>query len=138
MTIAVVIFNRMPNKKKRGFARSNGQGASVPQKKQPHCSKVRKQWSEEQMLAAIDSVKNGGLSGNRSADMYGVPRSTLKDRLSGRVVHGVKPGPISYLSADEEQELADHLLTCSAMGYGKTRMDVRCLVESYLKSNGKL
>ena len=54
------------------------------------------------MLAAIDSVKNGGLSGNRSADMHGVPRFTLKDRLSGRVIHGVQLGPLPYLSVDEE------------------------------------
>ena len=58
------------------------------------------------MLAAICSVVEDGLSGNRAADMHGVPRSTLKDRLGGRVVHGVKPGvkpgPQPYLSADEE------------------------------------
>ena len=124
----------MPNKKKKGIARHR---TAVANKKPPNRPTVRKQWTEEQMLADIDSVMNG-LSGNRSADTHGVPRSTLKDRLSGRVVHGVKPGPIPYLSANEERELAYHLLQASAIGYGKTRMDVRCLVESYLKTKGTL
>ena len=42
-------------------------------------SAVRKQWTEEQMSAALNSVKTEGLSGNRAADLYGVPHSTLKD-----------------------------------------------------------
>jgi len=24
---------------------------------------------------------------------YGVPRTTLQDHISGRIVHGIKPGP---------------------------------------------
>ena len=39
-----------------------------------------------------DAIK-GSLSANKAADLHGVPRSTLKDRLSGRVAHGVKSGP---------------------------------------------
>lgn len=57
-------------------------------------------------------------------------QSTLKDRLSGRVVHGTNPGPVPYLTMDEETELANHLLTAAEIGYGKTRRDVCCLVES--------
>ena len=35
----------------------------------------------------------GGMSTTRAAVEYGVPRSTLHDRISGRILHGVKPGP---------------------------------------------
>jgi len=89
------------------------------------------------MKAAIESVK-AGMSGNRAADSHGVPRSTLKDRLSGRVIHGVKPGPQPYLTADEESQLSSHLLMASKIGLGKTRRDVQCLVASYLKQKGTL
>ena len=55
------------------------------------------------MLAAIDAAKSG--SGmNRTAIDHA---STLKDRLSGRVIHGSKPGPLLYLSNKEEGELAN-------------------------------
>ena len=48
------------------------------------------------MLAAIRGIQNDGLSGNQAADLHGIPRSTLKHRLSGRVIHGTKSGPKSY------------------------------------------
>ncbi len=88
------------------------------------------------MLAAINDVKKG-MSGNKAADGNGVPRSTLKDRLSGRVSHGTMPGPVKYLTADEEGMLVDYLLKCAEIGYGKTRRDVCCLVESYLQIKDK-
>ena len=77
------------------------------------------------MLAAISRVQDDGLSVNQAADLHGVPRSTLKDRLSGRVIHGTKSGPKSYLTAEEENELVMHLLQVSKMGFGKTRRDVK-------------
>ena len=100
-------------------------------------SAVRKQWSDVQMKAALESVIKDGLSQNRAADLHGVPRSTLKDRLSGRVIHGTNPGPQSYLSSSEELELAALLVDAAKMGYGRTRRDVKCLIETHLQINGK-
>ena len=90
------------------------------------------------MLGALKSVQEDGLSGNQAADLHGVPRSTLKDRLSGRVKHGVKPGPQPYLSAEKESELASHLLQAADMGFGKTRRDVKCVVQEHLQRKGTL
>ena len=42
--------------------------------------------------------------------------STL-DCLSGRVVHGVKPGPTPYLTTKEEKELAEYLVLSAKVGY---------------------
>ena len=124
----------MPNKRNKGFRRRRP-GVHAP-KKQPNRSSKRKEWTEKQMQAALDDVKRG-VSGNRAADFNGIPRSTLKDRLSGRVVHGTNPGPVPYLTTDEETDLAHHLLTAAEIGYRKTRRDVFCLVESYLKTKTK-
>ena len=44
------------------------------------------------MMAALEEVKKGKYSITRIATMYGVPKSTLKDRVTGRVTHGTKPG----------------------------------------------
>jgi len=41
---------------------------------------------------------------------------TLKNRISGRVKHGTKPGPQSYLTPEEESELADFLVNACKMG----------------------
>ena len=64
--------------------------------------------------------------------LYGVPPSTLKDSLSERVVHGVKPGPMPYLTTQEEKELAEHLVFSAKLGYGKMHRDVMNLVETYV------
>ena len=90
------------------------------------------------MLEAMKSVQQDGLSGNMAADLHGVPRSTLKDRLSGRVRHGTKSGPKPYLSTEEESELARHLLQAADIGFGKTRRDVKCIVEEHLRRKGTL
>ena len=41
---------------------------------------------------------------NCAACEYGVPRSTLKDRLSSRAEHGKKSGPRPYPTSQEEDD----------------------------------
>ena len=57
----------------------------------------RKQWSNESMVSAIKAVKDG-MSVMRAAAQFDIPRSTLQDRVTGRVKHGQKPGPRAYLT----------------------------------------
>ena len=52
------------------------------------------------MSGAIKAVIDGKMGVNWAADQYGIPRSTLKDRVSAR--HGARSGPQPYLSYDEE------------------------------------
>jgi hypothetical protein len=51
-------------------------------------SEKRKRWTDEDMLCAIELVKTKQMSARAAATKCNVPRSTLWDRLSGRVVHG--------------------------------------------------
>jgi len=81
------------------------------------------------MLGAIDAVKKDGTGVNAAAAQFGVPPSTLRDRLSGRVVHGTHPGPAPYLEKDEETQLVEYLTSTSKVGYGKTRKQVMNIVE---------
>ena len=54
------------------------------------------------MCAAMEAV-NGGMSIYSTAIEYGVPRMTLQNRVSGRVVHGKKLGPKPYLTSTEKR-----------------------------------
>ena len=90
--------------------------------------KKYKKWSEESITGAMKAVADGLLGINKAADEFGVLRSTLKDRLSGKVVHGARSGPGPYLSSTEEDELMKILLTCTDIGLPKTRMEVIALV----------
>ena len=81
------------------------------------------------MNAAMDAVKDGAISINKTALLHGVPPTTLKGRMSGRVVHGTIMGPKRYLDKEEVQALADHLVESVKIGYGKTRQQVKSMVE---------
>ena len=76
--------------------------------------------------AALDKVRSGE-SVLRAAKLHGVPKSILHDRVSGRVLHGHKPGPDPYLSVVEEKEIADFLVTVAKAGYRKTRQQVHTI-----------
>ena len=41
---------------------------------------------------------------NAAAAQFGVPPSTLRDRLSGQVVHGTRPGVVSRASPSHSCE----------------------------------
>ena len=84
----------------------------------------------------MSSVLVDGLSQTTAAPLHGIPCSSLRDRLSGRVIHGINPGPRPYLTLNEESELADFLVDAAKIGYGRTRRDVKGLVETYLQKKG--
>ena len=127
-----VTFNcRRTRQRKRLTKRKRSRSAPAILKSPSKRSAKRKVWT------AIDAVKSGG-SINRAALDHGVPCTNLKDRLSGRVVHGTKPGPQPYLNDKEERELALFLKDCAAVGYGKTRMDVMSIAQSVAEEKGIL
>ena len=89
------------------------------------------------MVAAMEAVK-GSCSVKRAAEEHGVPRTTLQDRIVSNVTHGVNPGPTSYLNKEEESDLANFLETVSSIGYGKTRKQIKALVETTVRAIGTL
>ena len=86
-------------------------------------------WDEERMSRAYKAVI-AGMSIRRAAEEYNVPRSTLHDRVSGKVVLGSKSGQCKYLGSNEEAELANFLSGCSAIGYSRTRKQVVEIVQN--------
>ncbi|XP_065893476.1 uncharacterized protein [Dysidea avara] len=72
----------------------------------------------------------------RAALDYSVPKSTLGDRVLGRVQPGSRSGPERLLSDTEEAELVAFVRRCSAIGYPKTRKDMIELVQRIAESRG--
>ena len=60
---------------------------------------------------------------------HGIPKTTLKDRISGKVKHGTNPGPSSFLTREEENELTSFLTKACKMGQGKTKQEVLYIVK---------
>jgi len=89
------------------------------------------------MVKAIDAVKSGLWSVKRTVEDYKVPRTTLQDRISGRVIHGTKPGRSPYLNK-KGSELAQFVVEVSEIGYGKTRKQIKGIVEKVATEKGIL
>ena len=93
-----------------------------------------KLWTEEQMVNALDAVLRNNYSISRAAIEYNVPKSTLRDRVKGKVKPGVMSGPMPYLTLEEERALVAFLLRCASIGYAKSRKQVLTIVQRLLTS----
>ena len=69
------------NKKKKGLRRRSW----LCQSPKPSASKKEKQLTCQEMEVVMAASTKGTLSAQ--ADLHGIPRSTLKDHLSSRVIH---------------------------------------------------
>ena len=67
---------------------------------------------------------------------YDVPKSTLCDRITGRVSFAAKAGPTPYLTHSEENELASFLVYAAKIGYPFTRKRVLYLVQQIVEDKG--
>ena len=80
------------------------------------------------MERALRDVTNGSLTVRRAALQYNVPKSTLHDRVTGKVLPGAVGGAPRYLDDDEEEELVRWLVGCAEIGYAKSIREVRAVV----------
>lgn len=94
-------------------------------------------WSEATMTAATRAVTQENVSVRKASETYNVPRSTLSDRVSGRVLPGAKSGPPKVLTDEEEEELVSFLSRLSDIGYPKTRKQVVDLVNHIAITRGR-
>ena len=93
------------------------------------------QYAAECMLKAVEAVQRGDISIRRAAEEYGVPRTTLQDKLSGKVSFNARCGAARRLLTDEEESaLAAFLVGCVSIGYSKSRKDVLAIVQQILYS----
>ncbi|XP_022084053.1 uncharacterized protein LOC110975677 [Acanthaster planci] len=86
--------------------------------------KKRKNWSVDLdkrfkiMKGAVEDVIEKKMTIRKAAEKWGVKRSTLADRVSGRVELGRRSGPPSILSRAEEQMLTEWIISMAQRGYG--------------------
>ena len=70
------------------------------------------------MERAIACVNSKSMSVRSAAKDFGVPRTTLQDRLCGRHGPGEKPGPTPKLSYDQERKIVDYACNRASLGIG--------------------
>ena len=94
--------------------------------------KKYKEYSEDKLYSAYEEVLFKNVKIRQAATMYGVPVTTLRDRVSGRIPFGKKSGPTRYLTNQEEDELVCFVIGCAEVGYSYTRQDILDLVQEIL------
>ncbi|KAJ8333692.1 hypothetical protein SKAU_G00410110 [Synaphobranchus kaupii] len=71
------------------------------------------------MTAAMEDCERG-MPVRKAARIHQVPRQTLQDRVSGRVVHGSHSGGPTMLSPEDENSLVQYCLYCAPRGFPLT------------------
>ena len=71
-----------------------------------------KMWNDVNMVKAMTLVEQGA-SIRCAAERCGVPRSTLHDKVTGKIQQGTKSGPDPYPTMEEEEELASFVVKCA-------------------------
>ena len=104
-----------------------------------HCGRLPyyRECTTDKMEKAIKAVHKGTLSVRRAAEVYGIPKSTLHDRISGKVVQGASSGPEPYLTVTEETELVQFLTKCASMGFARSKKQIFDIVDRVSESKGK-
>ena len=95
-----------------------------------------KNWTVDSMKRAYSMVMDKELSISEASARFGIPYSTLCDRVRGRVKFGSHSGPKRYLNDSEEAELVNFLCGAASMGFARSKKEVLCIVEEVLATKG--
>ena len=79
------------------------------------------------MDKACEAVQAGKMSIRMAAEQYGVPKSTLHDKVAGKAPMNTKSGSKTYLTDEEEASLVEFLIGCASVGYAKSRREVQAI-----------
>jgi len=91
-------------------------------------------YSQTKVVEALAELASGRLTQRQASIQYGIPRSTLKNKLKGR--HSKPHGGQTVLSAEEEDSFCQYAVAMSTFGFPVDTFDLRCIVKSYLDRRG--
>ena len=92
-------------------------------------------YSAESMDAALKEVREGRMTCFAASTTFGVPRSTLRDKLSGRSPEGRQMGPNPVLTRAEEASLTTFCIKLLKCGFPINRNDLLDIVQKVVKED---
>lgn len=95
----------------------------------------RSKYTQAVFLEAMEAVQEKRMSFREAAKHYGVPKTTLIDRIAER--YGPKLGHPIVLTAEEETIIVERLIVLGEWGFPFNSHDLTHLVKNYLDSLGR-
>ncbi|KAL5499318.1 hypothetical protein EMCRGX_G010708 [Ephydatia muelleri] len=89
------------------------------------------------MELALKEVRDGRMSRNAASKAFGVPRSTLCDKLDGKTPEDRRMGPPSVLTKAEEAMLANFCTKYLKCGFPINREDLFDIVQRIIQVDGR-
>lgn len=93
-------------------------------------------YNPEYLINAVKSVQSGKLSIRKASEQYGIPYTTLNDKLKNR--YKCKIGGQPALNTTEEKNLVKGILCCAKWGFPLRNNDIRDIVQTYLNREGRV
>jgi hypothetical protein len=93
------------------------------------------QYTEADIQNALADIANG-IAKATAGMRHGVPRTTLRDRISGSQHHRTAHSNMQRLSPEQEKHLTHWILQQEALNYAPTHAQVRAIATSILKQAG--
>ena len=94
-----------------------------------------KDYSNEKLEECLREVKRGALTQRAAAEVFNIPRSTIKNKLAGK--HSKPVGRPPVLSYGEERLILQRVQLLCDYGFPATPQDVRHLIKSYLDTKNR-
>lgn len=91
-------------------------------------------WSVEKMSQALEAIRNG-TSIRLASKQYGVPYSSIRDRLRTGICTAPKLGRSTIFTPVQEEEIATHVLLLSKLFYGVSQIELRRVVYEFAEKN---
>ena len=98
----------------------------------PSKAKERRAIREDKLVRAAAAVNEGTYTYREASIKYSVPKSTLWDRVSGKVAFGAVSGPGRYLNDTEEEQLVKFLIGAAKIGFPRSKKQVLSIVQATL------
>ncbi|CAG2184851.1 unnamed protein product [Mytilus edulis] len=90
--------------------------------------KYKQNYNDTTLEMVVQLVKDGGISMRKAALAYGIPRSTIQDKVNGRTEIAARSGPKPVLSTTEESRIVEWCIEMAKIGYPRTRFELLHIV----------
>ncbi|CAK1594188.1 unnamed protein product [Parnassius mnemosyne] len=93
-------------------------------------------YTQADLKKCLDAIQSKVLTQRAAAELFNIPRSTLKNKLTRK--HPNKPGKPTIFTEEEEKAFEAHITALWEYGFPLTAFDLKMIIKNYLESQGRV